>query len=182
MTPARDCGVLRAAMLEFRIEDVFALDVDRYWPMFFSQEFNEAMWAHLDVKWEPLEFERAGEGEDATLRRVQKLTPKRDVPKVMQKFVDGAISYTETNEWRRRGNTMSVVTVPSLFSDKISVNGTYWLEARGDANVCRVFEAACACNVPLVGRKAEEHIVAEIKSSYANSSKFMHDWIASHHG
>jgi hypothetical protein len=168
-------------MLDFRIEDVFDLDPDRYWAMFFSDEFNAAMWEHLDVKWELLSMQRDGEGDSATLSRSQRLIPKREVPKVMQKFVDGAIAYTENNDWRRSENTMSVETIPSLLSDKISVNGTYWLEPRGPNKVCRVFEARCECKVPIVGKKAETFIVEEIKASYADSAKFMHQWIADHY-
>ncbi|PRQ10172.1 DUF2505 domain-containing protein [Enhygromyxa salina] len=167
-------------MIEYEIVDEFATTPDKYWDMFFSDAYNAALWKALDIEREVIEFKRTGEGPDETIHRVQRLTPKRDVPSALRKLVKDAISYEERNEWRRGDNRMEVVTIPNFFADKFTTRGTYELVAIGDDKLKRIWKASCECRVALVGGKVEKFVVEEVQRSYRATTIFTRKWIADH--
>lgn len=167
-------------MIEYEIADEFLTTPDRYWDMFFSDEYNAALWKTLDIERELIEFKREGSGQDEVIRRVQRLTPKRDVPAVLRKLVKDAVSYEERNVWRRRDNCMEVVTIPNFFADKFTAKGTYKLSPHGVDRLTRTWKANCECRVPLLGGKVEQHVVEEVKKSYRATTAFTRQWIAEH--
>jgi hypothetical protein len=167
-------------MIEYEIVDEFPTTVDKYWDMFFSDAYNAALWEHLEIKREVIEFRREGEGEAEVIHRVQRLTPRRDVPSALRKLVKDAISYEERNVWRRAQNAMEVVTIPNFFADKFTTKGVYKLRPLGSDKLERVWTASCECRVPLVGGKVEKHVVDEVKRSYQATTIFTRKWIAEH--
>lgn len=167
-------------MIEYEIVDEFPTTVDAYWAMFFSDEYNAALWKHLDIEREVVEFRREGEGDGEVVHRTQRLTPKRDVPSALRRIVKDAIAYEERNVWRRKDSAMQVVTIPNFFADKFEATGTYRIEPVGEDRVRRTWTAKCSCKVPLVGGKVEKHVVEEVKRSYKATTIFTRKWIAEH--
>ena len=167
-------------MIEYEIVDEFATTPDKYWDMFFSEEYNLALWKHLDIEWELVKFERTGEGQDEVIHRIQRLTPKRDVPAALRRVVKGAVAYEERNVFHRSKSSMETVTIPSFFADKFEAKGVYELVAKGDNKLDRIWRANCKCTVPLVGGKVEKVVVDEVKRSYQASTKFTRQYIAEH--
>jgi hypothetical protein len=167
-------------MIEYEIVDEFPTTPAKYWEMFFSDEYNVALWKHLDIDREVLEFRREGEGESAVIHRTQRLTPRRDVPSALRRLVADSISYVEKNVWRARDSQMEVVTTPNFFADKFTAKGVYRIEPVGADKLRRIWKATCECRVPLVGGKVESHVVEEVKRSYKATTIFTRDWIAKH--
>lgn len=166
--------------MEYRIEDTFDVSVERYWEMFFSEEYNAALWPALDIGWELLVFEREGEGTQTRIRREQRLTPRREVPKFISKLVSGAITYLEKNDFSAADNAMKTVTIPGFAADRINTVGTYRLEARGPDKCARIWEGVCECRIPLIGGKVEKQLVQEVRESYRRTTDFTRKWIAEH--
>ncbi|HVI03941.1 MAG TPA: DUF2505 domain-containing protein [Enhygromyxa sp.] len=164
-------------MIEYEIADEFPTNPDKYWDMFFSDAYNEALWKHLDIEREVIEFRREGEGASEVIHRVQRLTPKRDVPSALRKLVKDAISYEERNVWRRATNAMDVVTIPNFFADKFIAKGVYKLEPLGDDKLRRVWKASCECKVPLVGGKVENFIGNQLVDLLIAEQRFTTAWI-----
>jgi hypothetical protein len=167
-------------MIEYRIEDEFDIDVGPYWDMFFGDAYGTAMWPELDIDCKVVEFRREGSGETETIHRVQKLTPRREVPAILKRIVGNAIAYTETNDFVRAKSEMRTVTVPSFFADKVDTAGVYRVVAAGAGKCRRIWEAHCKCTVPLVGGKIERHIVEEVEESYRKATAFTRKFIAQH--
>lgn len=167
-------------MIEYEIIDEFLTTPERYWEMFFSDAYNVALWQTLDIERKVIEFRREGEGQEAVIHRVQRLTPRRDVPSALRRLVKDAVSYEERNVWRAKDNCMEVVTIPNFFADKFTATGTYRLVGKGDGKLDRIWKANCACRVPLVGGKVEQHVVEEVKRSYTATTIFTRKWIAEH--
>jgi hypothetical protein len=164
-------------MIEYEIVDEFPTTPDKYWDMFFSDAYNDALWKHLDIERQVIEFRREGEGASEVIHRTQKLTPRRDVPSALRKLVKDAISYEERNVWRRADNAMQVVTIPNFFADKFTAKGVYELRPVGPDKLQRIWKASCECRVPLVGGKVEKHVVEEVKRSYQATTIFTRKWI-----
>lgn len=166
--------------MKYTIEDIFDVSAARYWQVFFDDAFNAALWPALDIACEPIELRRTGEGDALEIVREQRLTPKREVPALIQKFVKGGFSYTEKNTFKARENMMRTVTTPSFMADKITTHGIYRLEVLGPKQVKRVWEGTVECSIPLLGGKVEKILVDEVRESYRRATEFTRKWHASH--
>ncbi len=165
--------------MRYRIEDGFDVSTDRYWDMFFDETYNTALFEHLGIDRELIELTRTGEGLDRSIHRRQRLTPRREIPAVLQKFARGAVSYVEDNRLILASNAMEVVTTPSFLADKFTSRGTYRLESRS-GTIVRVWEAECTCHVPFVGGMIEHFVVDEVQASYRATTQFTRRWLAEH--
>ncbi|MBK6921982.1 MAG: DUF2505 domain-containing protein [Deltaproteobacteria bacterium] len=166
--------------MKYTIEDTFDVSAAHYWSVFFSDEFNRELWPALDITCEPLSLERTGEGDALEIRREQRLTPRREVPAIIQKFVKGGFSYVEKNHFKARENLMRTVTVPSFMAEKIQTHGTYRLEPLGESRVKRVWEGTLECSIALIGGKIEKLLVDEVRESYRKATDFTRAWHAKH--
>ena len=166
--------------MEYRIEDEFDVSADRYWEAFFSPEYNEAMWKALDIEYKLLELEREGEGSSLVIRRKQQLTPRRDVPAIVSKFVKGAITYREENVYVAAKSAMKTVTISNILPDKIENTGLYRVQAIGPNKCKRIWDGICNCKVALIGGKVEKMLVGEVKESYRRATEFTRKWHAEH--
>ena len=166
--------------MEYRIEDTFDVSAQAYWDIFFSDEYNAELWPALDIKREVLKFEKTGEGNDLVIVREQRLTPKREVPKVLQTLVKGAITYVEKNNYRAADSAMKTVTIPSFGADRIDNHGLYRVEPRGDDKCARIWEGHCSARIALLGGKLEKFLVGEIKESYRKATEFTRSYHAKH--
>jgi hypothetical protein len=166
--------------MKYRIEDTFDVSAERYWQTFFDPEFNAALWKALDIQWEPLELDRKGEGSDLVVVRKQRLTPNREMPAIIQKFVRGKLSYVEQNVFTAKDNTMKTTTTPSFMADKIDTNGTFRIEVLGPNKVNRIWDGNCEVSIPLVGGKVEKILVDEVRESYRKATEFTRKWHREH--
>lgn len=166
--------------MEYRIEDTFDVSAERYWEMFFSEEYNAALWPALDIGREQLSFDRQGEGAQTRIHREQRLSPRREVPKIIAKLVSGAITYVEKNDFVAANSEMKTVTIPGFAADRITTTGTYRIEPLGEDRCKRVWEGVCECRIPLVGGKIEKLLVEEVRDSYRRTTDFTRKWIADH--
>jgi hypothetical protein len=166
--------------MKYTIEDVFDVSAAHYWQVFFSQEFNEALWPALNIEWQLLKLERRGEGDALEIDREQRLTPRRELPGFMEKLVKGKLSYVERNAFRARDNFMRTTTTPSFMPEKINTNGVYRLEVLGPQRVKRIWEGTCEVNVALIGGRIEKTLVEEIRESYRKATDFTRKWHAAH--
>ena len=164
--------------MRFRIEDTFETDPATYWEAFFSDAYNEGLWPALDMGWELISLERSGDGDALEIRREQILTPQRELPAFLRKFVQGALAYTERNVFRARDSAMEVETIPSVVPDKLESRGVYRVEPAGPGRVVRIYEGEIRCTLPLVGKKVERHLVEEVEESYRKATRFTHDFLA----
>jgi hypothetical protein len=166
--------------MKYRIEDTFDVSAEHYWKTFFDAEFNAALWPALEIECEPLELDRKGEGSDLVIVRKQRLTPKREMPAIIAKFVKGKLSYVEHNVFTARDNTMKTTTTPSFMADKIDTSGTFRIEVLGPNKVNRIWDGNCEVGIPLVGGKVEKLLVEEVRESYRKATEFTRKWHAAH--
>ncbi len=166
--------------MEYRIEDEFDVSTARYWDVFFDETYNQALWDSLDIGWELLSLERRGEGDALVIERRQRLTPRREVPGFLSRFVSDKIAYTEHNVFTAAKNAMKTVTTPSFMAEKIKTEGVYRLEPRGDDKLVRVWEGLAEAKIPLVGGRVEKHLVEEIRESYRRATAFTRKWHVDH--
>jgi len=167
--------------MHYTITDDFDTSVERYWQVFFDDDaYNAELFKRLKVGREVLEVKREGEGEGLVIRRKLRLSPEREVPALVKKFVKGAVTYTEENVFTARSNSMEVITIPGFMADALTTRGTYRVQSLGPNKVRRTWEGFIDCKIPLLGGKVERHIVEEVTQSYRDTTDFTRKWLAEH--
>lgn len=167
-------------MHKYTVEDDFETTVDRYWEVFFDEDYNKGLFEHLQITREVLEMTREGEGQDEVIRRRIRLTPQRDVPAIFKRFVKGAVQYTEHNVFTRRNSTIDVKIVPGFMGDKFTSTGTYVVTPKGEGRVLRTWKGLIKCSVPLIGGRVEKHIAGEVTDGYRKTTDFTRRWLREH--
>lgn len=162
--------------MKYTIEDTFEVSAQDYWSAFFDDQYTAKLWPALDIKCEVLSFERTGEGDAAEIRREQRLTPNREVPALIQKFVKGGFSYVERNHYKAKDSAMRTVTTPSFMADKITTGGLYRVESLGAARCKRIWEGEVDVSIPLLGGKIEKMLIEEVRESYRKATEFTRAW------
>jgi hypothetical protein len=166
--------------MRYTISDDFDTSLEHYWQVFFDDAYNAALYQRLRVGREVLDVQREGEGEALIIRRKIKLSPQREVPALVARFVKGAITYTEQGVFTARTNTLEVVTIPGFMADQLTTRGTYRVQALGPNKVRRSWDAEVTCRVPLLGGKVEKHIIEEVTTSYRDTTDFTRQWLRDH--
>jgi len=166
--------------MRYTISDDFDTSLEHYWQVFFDDAYNAELYKRLKVGREVLEVKQEGEGESLIVRRKIKLSPQREVPALVAKFVKGAITYTEQGVFTARTNTLEIVTIPGFMADQLTTRGTYKVQSIGPGKVRRTWDGEISCKIPLLGGKVEKHIVEEVTASYRDTTEFTRKWLADH--
>lgn len=99
------------------------------------------------------------------LRRVCRVTPRRQLPALVRPFSPGPLHYVETLRWNRRTNALSIVIQPSLMRGRARIEATYRLDMTGPGSVRRRYVGQVSVNVALLAERVEAGIVAEFSRS-----------------
>lgn len=166
--------------MRYTISDDFDTSLEHYWQVFFDDAYNAELYKRLKVGREVLEVKQEGEGESLIIRRKVKLSPQREVPALVAKFVKGAITYTEQGVFTARTNTLEVVTIPGFMAEQLTTRGTYKVQSLGPTKVRRTWDGEISCKIPLLGGKVEKHIVDEVTASYRDTTEFTRKWLVDH--
>jgi hypothetical protein len=166
--------------MHYTIIDDFDTSREHYWEVFFDDAYNAGLYQRLRIGREVLELKREGEGDGLVIRRKIKLSPQREVPALVAKFVKGAITYTEQNVYTARASTIEVVTIPGFMADSLTTRGVYKVAALGPNKVRRTWDGDVICKIPLLGGKIEKGIVDEVTQSYRDTTDFTRKWLAEH--
>lgn len=166
--------------MDFRIEDAFDTTPERYWEVFLDEEYNEALFEHLDVDRTLVELKRQGTGNDTVIHRTQMISARRSTPKILRRFITGAVTYTEVDVLTLRDNSMQIETSPGALANRVTAGGRYWLDVEGPNQLRRVFEGSVGCEIPLVGGAIERLIIDEMRDLYRGYTEFTRCWLREH--
>ncbi len=166
--------------MQYTIRDDFDTTPQRYWEVFFDDAYNRGLYARLKIGREVLEITRDGEGDSLVVRQRVKLTPEREVPGLIKKFVKGALTYTEQSVYTAKTGTMEVVTIPGFMADSLTTRGLYRVEAVASGKVRRTWDGEIQCKIPLIGGKVERTIADEVTAGYRDTTAFTRQWLADH--
>lgn len=161
-------------MTRFCFAHTFDAEPAQFWKVFFHEAFNEDMYRRIKVKERRiLKYEE----NDATILRDVKIMPERDLPGFMKKIVGGDFGYIEHNVIYKGKDSMDVVIEPTLWKDKTKMSGVFKVEALAPGKCRRSFEGSVEVSVPLLGRKIEDFIVAEMKNAYDAAALVTAEWL-----
>lgn len=166
--------------MKYVIEDDFDVSVDHYWDVFFSDEYNEALWPVLKVDRIVQKLDKTGEGADLIIHREAELTPHRQPPRALQKLINTTIKYVEVNHYTAGKSEMTTVITPNFMADRITNEGTYRVVAAGDGRCKRIWQGTCIAKIPLLGGKVEDFLVGEVTDTYKTATAFTRKWFSDH--
>jgi len=157
----------------FRYEHVFdAPDPAALFAIYFDPDHVAVQDAATGISSrEVLDLEDTG----TELRRVCRVTPRRQLPAFMRPFFPGALHYVEQAIWRRPLDQIDIEVRPSLLGGRAQITSTYHLQTDGPGLVRRTYAGSVSVEVALVGGRIERGIVSDIDRSLAISGRCTQD-------
>ncbi len=152
----------------------FDIDVEGFWKMFFSDEYEQALWKHLKMR-NPTILERKDEG--SVYRRSVRLEPEMEVPPWAASLVKST-GYIEHDLLHRDRSSMDVRIEPLMMKDRMQLHGTFTVSSLGSGRCRREFRGELKINVMLIGGKMEAFMVDRIREGYDSSAVMTREFIA----
>lgn len=156
---------------------VFNTDLDTYWSkIFFNPEYNKKLFTEvLKFKYEVVEFTEEPGG---VRRRKVRIEPNTEAPAVVKKLIGDSIGYLESGEFNPTTRKWHYKIVTTKLADKVSINGTFWAEPRGEKKIERICEVDLKVDIFGVGGAIEKFIADTTGQSYEKAWAFTNQFIA----
>lgn len=152
----------------------FECTPEELWAVTESDEFEEHLASASTSKRETLEDTTAG-GVRTTRR---KITAKRSLPGPIKKVLGSdQISYQQVTTRRAGDNTLRWVIEPEVLKGRFEGSGETIVEATADGCQRRIV-GELNIRVPLVGKKMEAQLVADVTRSYERAAELIRRMLA----
>ena len=164
-------------MPEVTLRHEIDTDEDTFWSkIVFDEAFNKKLYegALKFPKWQLLDSK---EDDNKITRRVQVDPPMGDLPGPVKKVIGDKLGYVEEGSFDKKAKRYSFKVTPSTMAEKTKVSGELWVEKIGDKKLRRLCKISVEVKVFVVGGMVEDRIMADLRSSYDNSTKFTNDYI-----
>ncbi|MEZ4368688.1 MAG: DUF2505 domain-containing protein [Kofleriaceae bacterium] len=145
---------------------VFAVYTDRAHTADQDREVDIAEREFLEFVDEPTRF-----------RRVSRVVPRRQLPAFVRPFLSGGLSFVETVDWDKAGDTISIEIRPSILGGRAQIHSTYRLVQDGPGAVRRIYAGSVEVDVRLVGGRIERAIVDDLGASMPVSAAVTQAWL-----
>jgi len=162
----------------FTVRHIFNVDSDTYWKeIFFNNEFNKNLYLER-LKFAGYEIlEDTDEGGGVRTRKVR-ATPATEAPRVVKKLIGDSLSYLEAGRFDPERERWIFTITPSKLSEKITITGEFWVEARGEKQVERISTIDLEVRIFGVGRAVEAFIEKSTVDDYERASVETQKYIA----
>ena len=159
--------------MNFTLEHTLPSDIEYAWNTIMSEDFSRRAYAKSGIERTLISSEERG-GKVYMVIRVKVLEP---MPKVAAKVLGAQqLMWTQQQVLDHETYTMHwKIEIPN--AKQVAAKGSVRLDKRGDQCV-RVVNGDVRVKIPLVGRKAEEHVCAKLRKSYEDSARFTQEWLS----
>ena len=158
--------------MKFRMEHVLPTDPNRAWKVIMSEEFARQSYAHSGTIREVLsEEERNG-----LIFMKLRIVVEKSLPPVAAKVLGATqLSWIQEQVIDNSKQIMQwKITIPS--AKKVQSSGIFRIENHPDGAL-RTVEGDVNVKIPIVGKKAEQHICKQLEESYEKSAQFTQNWL-----
>jgi hypothetical protein len=161
--------------MNFSFVHEFDIDVDNYWKLFLSPEFNKDLFGALNMK-EYKVIKREDDGKH--FHREQACEPSTPVPGFLQSMIKST-GYTEIDDMDWGTNIMHVRIDTQMFKDRFRMEGDYIVTPiDGGKRVRREFKGEVKVTVPLLGGRIEKFMMEQLRDSYDVAAQVTRKWLA----
>jgi hypothetical protein len=112
-----------------------------------------------------------------TLRRVCKVSPRRQLPAIIRPLVSGDLSYVERLIWHKGDDRIEMQIEPSVLSGRVAISAEYRLVAAGPGLVLRTYEGRVSVDLRLVGARVERGVIEDLGRSLTISAACTQEWL-----
>lgn len=159
--------------MNFSIAHEFAVEPAGFWQLFFSEEFEQALWKRLKMR-QATVLVRKDEG--SVYRRSVKLDPEVAIPSWAAAAIKDT-GYIEHDLYYPEKSHMDVRIEPLLMKDRFDLRGTFVVKPAGPGRCRREFSADLKISIPLLGGKIEKMMAEQVRQGYDDAAQLTHDWL-----
>ncbi len=160
--------------MRFELKHTFTCDAATLWSITEDPEFERRLGELSQSTREIIEL-RDEAGERYALKRI---TLQRELPGAMKKVIGGEQITYDQETWRPTdGNKLRWKISPKVLAGRFVGEGTTRVREVGEK--CeRIISGDLQVNVPIVGRKMEKRLVADVSASYERAAGLLQQMLA----
>ena len=163
--------------MKLSVRHTYPCSVERYWEMYWDDDFDEELQRDSTVIREVLEnVEEAG-----ILRRRLRFTSRDDLPTMIAKVVGSPkLSYEQVNLFKKAESSMLwEVLQDFVSSDRFNAKGSFVVIPKGEGCELQI-DGEINVKVRFIGSQIESKVVAQIEEAYENMRKASLTWLQEH--
>ena len=162
-------------MTAFSIAHDFEGEPADYWRLFFHEPYNVDLYRRLKMK-ERTILDR--QEDDQEIRWSVRVMPERDLPGFLKKILGGDLGYVEHSVYKKGESRLTSRVEPTLMKERTKIDAAYTVEVIAPGRLRRTFAGTVTIDLPLVGKKIEQAILADMQKSYATTAEVTREWLA----
>lgn len=113
----------------------------------------------------------------ATLHRVCKVIPRRQLPAIIRPLVSGGLSYVERVTWHKADDLIEMRIEPAVLGGRVEITAAYRLVAAGAGVVRRTYEGQVSVELRLIGGRVERGVIEDLDRSLTISAGCTQQWL-----
>ena len=161
-------------MIPVRLEHTFRGTRDQFWQVIFHPEYPAALQKVVGVKeFELVELEDHGD----RITRIVRSEPERDLPAAIRKITGANLSYTEYATLHKAEHRHEFKVVLNKMPKRADIHGQYILEEPEPGRLLRHCQAEVSVGIPLLGKKIEKTIVADMEKTLLITAGVIQEWL-----
>ena len=165
-------------MLEFTLRHEIDCSRERFWELFFDDDFTRDMivggldFASCDI--DPIR--ESGDRRTRTMRVI----PKLDVPAAVAKLLGPKLGYTEEGTFFGGKELWTYTLRLSVLSERIRLGGKLKIEPIDDTKCRRISDLWCEVKILGLGKMVEKAAEKNMRDGWNKSAAWMNRWLADH--
>ena len=164
-------------MSTFTMRHELDCDPERFWKLFFEEDFNIALFKALEFPaWKLVETKET----DKEITRMVKATPKMDAPAAVVKLLGSSFGYDEEGRFDKATKTHKFIIKTNVMTEKLRNEGTVKCEPRGEGKSTRVVEIIAEAKVFGLGGMIESSFEKSFRTGWQQSADFINGWVKDH--
>ena len=161
--------------MKFRMEHRLPASAQQAWSVVMSEAFAKQSYAHSGTVREVLSEETRG---DLVFMKL-KILVEKPLPSMAAKVVGSSqLSWIQEQIIDHARCEMKwKISIPS--AKKVQASGIFRIDSHGESSI-RIVEGDVNVKIPVLGKKAEQHICKQLEESYEKSAQFTQEWLRKH--
>jgi hypothetical protein len=151
---------------------------ERFWQLYFDEDFNRDTFVH-GLGWEAPTITEQREGEREIVRNVS-AHPSLDIPGRVARLIGETLGYQEFGRFDRDAGEFHFRQRTNVFGDRMWIRGRMWAEAVGEDRMLWRTKLSIECTIRGVGGLIERTVEQNVDKSWPKCSNYWNRWLREH--
>lgn len=153
-------------------------DPDRFWRLYFDEDFNRDSFIH-GLGWDAPTITDFRENEREIIRNIA-AAPKLEVGGKVAKLIGDKLGYREWGRFERDTGEFHFRHETNIFGERLELGGHMWAEPIGVERMRWRTRLTIHCTIPAIGGLIERAVEHNVDKAWPACSRYWNRWLKQH--